>query len=146
MRLVEVRPPLCDRAREWISLQLDGELSEFERVLLDGHLVHCADCTEFRAGGESISGQLRRAPLARLERPVVLPRRSRVSARVLPVVGAAAAAVVVAVGSTIGVSTVSRSDHATSTRPAYLDSAESDMKIIKQIQTSRLLATIRRAN
>ena len=28
----------CDRARQWASTQLDGELSSFERVLLHAHL------------------------------------------------------------------------------------------------------------
>jgi predicted anti-sigma-YlaC factor YlaD len=146
MRLFEARAPLCDRAREWISLQLDGELSEFERVLLEGHLANCADCSEFRADAASISSHLRLAPLTRLERPVVLPRRPRVSARALPVVAAAAAAIVVAAGSTLGVATVNRSDHVRSTRPAYLDSAAYDMSIIKRAQATRLQAQFRRAN
>src|SRR5438034_79014 len=43
----------CDSVREWASLQLDGELSEFERVLMDAHFAVCADCTQFR---ETIAG------------------------------------------------------------------------------------------
>ena len=33
--MFQLRPHMCDRAREWASLGLDGELSDFERVLLD---------------------------------------------------------------------------------------------------------------
>ena len=33
--------PLCERARAWASLELDDDLGEIERVLLDDHLTRC---------------------------------------------------------------------------------------------------------
>jgi len=144
MRLVQARPPRCDRAREWISLQLDGELSELERVMLETHLSRCADCSGFQADARSVSHLLRLAPLERLERPVVLPRRTRVGGRSLPLVAAAAAIIAVA-ASTLGVSTVDRSGRGTTVRPAYLDSAAYDMSIIRQTKNARLLAALSRA-
>ena len=38
----------CDRAREWVSLELDGELSELGAARLDAHLVRCAACVRER--------------------------------------------------------------------------------------------------
>lgn len=68
---------LCERARQWISLHLDGELSEFEVALLDAHLVRCSTCSRFAAVAAEQTACLRAAPLERLERPVRLPSRSR---------------------------------------------------------------------
>ena len=37
----------CERARQWASTEIDGELSSFERVLLHAHLDACPSCSEF---------------------------------------------------------------------------------------------------
>jgi hypothetical protein len=54
---------LCARARFWVSLRLDDELSELEGALLDAHLSRCADCSEFAASAVTFSETLRTAPL-----------------------------------------------------------------------------------
>jgi predicted anti-sigma-YlaC factor YlaD len=79
-----------------VSAELDGRLSEFEQALLDGHLEGCADCSTFRASAMRFTGELRAAPLERLETPIAIsqPRR-RFSFRVAPAVAALA---VMAVG------------------------------------------------
>ncbi len=91
----------CDRARQWLSLRLDGELSELEQALLAAHLERCDACRTFEAETAALTAALRAAPLERLQ-PIALPRRRRVSARAFQA-GAAAAAVVAAgvLGSTI---------------------------------------------
>ena len=45
-----VRPKSCDRARFWLSLQLDDELSGFERHLLGAHMRRCEDCCAYEVG------------------------------------------------------------------------------------------------
>jgi predicted anti-sigma-YlaC factor YlaD len=50
---------LCARARFWVSLRIDGELSQLEGALLDAHLVRCPDCREFAAGAEFTASKLR---------------------------------------------------------------------------------------
>ena len=147
MRGLRTRAQRCDRAREWISLQVDGELSEFERIVLEAHVVRCEDCRAFRVDVRGISRELREAPLERLTRPVVLPRRTRFAGRTLQFAAAAAAAVAVGAGGTVGVITADRS---TSTfgahlRPAYLDSADYEMKLIRRNLDARLQAAISRA-
>jgi len=149
MKVLRARAQRCDRAREWISLQLDGELSEFERIVLEAHVRRCADCRAFRTDVRGISRELRHAPLEPLPRPIVLPRRTRVAGRSLQYVAAAAAAVAVAVGSSLGVISAERSGGSSlehSLRPAYLDSSYYEMKLIRQSQNARLLAAIARAN
>jgi predicted anti-sigma-YlaC factor YlaD len=77
-----VRPAACERAHTWISLRLDGELSELERALLDAHLAHCGDCRAAAAGVEGLTRAMRAAPLASPPPRPVLPRlRSRGSLR-----------------------------------------------------------------
>jgi predicted anti-sigma-YlaC factor YlaD len=86
----------CDRARQWASTALDGELSTFEHVLLRAHLAGCGSCKEFRASIGGITGTLRTAPLEQLQSPIEIRRlRSRPRLRLAP---AAAAVAVAAVG------------------------------------------------
>jgi Putative zinc-finger len=52
----------CERARQWTSLRLDGELSALEAELLDRHLDACAACRTFAARVASAAELLRSAP------------------------------------------------------------------------------------
>jgi hypothetical protein len=90
------RQPQCERAREWASLEIDGELSAFERFLLHSHLDSCESCSEFRAGAAEFTEQLRAARLEVIERPVAVQRRRRAAS--FSMARAVAAAAVVAVG------------------------------------------------
>ena len=90
-------PHNCDRARAWVSLKLDGELSELEGFMLDSHLARCEACRAFAAEAVGFTTALRAAPLETLERPVSLPARRR-SARRAVQFGAAAALVAAAIG------------------------------------------------
>src|SRR5437763_8158568 len=84
---------LCARAPFWVSLRVDGELSELEGALLDAHLGRCPACAEFAAGATVSTGWLRDAQLER-HAPVVIPVR-RAPRRAL--VGAAAAVLLASV-------------------------------------------------
>src|SRR5262249_23497590 len=60
--LIESR--LCSRARFWVSLRLDSQLSELEGALLDAHLKGCTACSSFAELAELATDEIRRAPLA----------------------------------------------------------------------------------
>ena len=86
----------CDRARQWASTELDGELSSFERVLLHAHLDACPACNAFSSEIGGLTRTLREAPLEQLASPIEIARpRRRLSLRLAP---AAAAMAVAAVG------------------------------------------------
>jgi predicted anti-sigma-YlaC factor YlaD len=86
----------CDRARQWASTELDGELSTFEHALLRAHLAGCASCNDFAAAIRGLSGTLRSAPLVPFEAKLDHGRnRRRFRMRLAP---AAAAMAVAAVG------------------------------------------------
>jgi predicted anti-sigma-YlaC factor YlaD len=95
MRLVGQMSNTCQLARERISLHLDGELSEFERLALDEHLTGCSGCRAHAASVALVSDRLRSASLEQPEFPVVLPYRPRIGVP-LRTARAAAAAVAVA--------------------------------------------------
>jgi anti-sigma factor RsiW len=102
MRDLRSQSRLCDRAREYSSRGLDGELSEFERALLDSHLDRCEACRAYSVELEQIVGRLRAAPLEALPHPISLPSRRRVRTRVLQVAAAGAAAAVAATAGLVG--------------------------------------------
>ncbi len=90
-------PHNCDRAKAWLSLELDGELSELEGLMLEAHLARCAVCRAFAADAAGFTTALRTAELESLERPVSLPARRRTMRRAAQF-GAAAALVAASVG------------------------------------------------
>jgi predicted anti-sigma-YlaC factor YlaD len=93
---VRVIHAACDRARQWASADVDGELSRFERVLLAAHTAACPSCREFHAATVEITNTLRTTPLEWPSRLIEIRRvRRRIRARLAPAVAAMA---VVAVG------------------------------------------------
>ena len=70
---------VCDRVREQVSLQLDGELSELEARMLESHVSRCPECAAYREGVRSFTRMLREAPLEMPERRVVVRRRRHMS-------------------------------------------------------------------
>jgi len=91
-------PHNCDRARAWISLRLDGELSEFEGLMLGAHVERCAACRAFAADAAGFTAALRAAPLESLERRVTAIARRRPLGRRAVQLGAAAALVAASAG------------------------------------------------
>jgi Putative zinc-finger len=99
------RNGLCERARQWASLRIDGELSELEDALLQQHLEGCVECSGFAARLAATAGAVRAVPLERpeisyprFERPAI---RLPVGKRVVIVAVAAAAALGAFVGSSL---------------------------------------------
>jgi predicted anti-sigma-YlaC factor YlaD len=94
----------CERARAWISAELDGELSEFESTLLQGHLHECRACGAFRTSAGTFTRELRQAPLEPLAHPIAVPGRRRIVLQPLRVPAVAAMAVsIFALGSLFAV-------------------------------------------
>jgi hypothetical protein len=98
---LQPQPHTCDRAREWVSLRLDEEISELEDALLEAHLRRCGACREYEAGVRGAVLALRSRPLERMGQPIVVSGRRRALLR--PSAVARVAAVVAAV---VGVTTM----------------------------------------
>lgn len=108
--LTPVPPSDCQQARESVSAQLDGELSELASARLSAHLRECEACTAYALELFAIATRLRAAPLERPGTGVALPvRRRRAGLQI-----AAAAAVAVAAASSLALGHALRS----SNRPA----------------------------
>lgn len=88
---------LCLRSREWTSLALDGELSEFELHVMHEHRRRCPSCAAFAADLDAITEAIRSTDAAPVALPVAIPQRRRISPAVARV-AAVAAVVVGAVG------------------------------------------------
>jgi predicted anti-sigma-YlaC factor YlaD len=104
---------VCDRAREYSSRSLDGELSDFERALLETHLERCAACRAYTVELAEIVTRLRVAPHESLSYPISLPSRRHVRARAFQAAAAVAAAAVAVTAGLVG----SLQSHSTQTRP-----------------------------
>lgn len=95
--LIPVPPTDCMRAREAVSVRLDGELCELDAVRLDQHLTGCAACSRFAADAARATQVLRDAPL------VAAPAAPFVARRRYPVrIPFAAAAAVLLISATSG--------------------------------------------
>ena len=82
-----------------ISAEIDGELSEFESILLQGHLDRCDSCRMFKADAERLATALRTAPVEPLSKPITVPsRRRRVLPLRMPAAVSAAAVLMIAFG------------------------------------------------
>jgi hypothetical protein len=128
---------LCARARFWVSLRVDAELSELEGALLDAHLARCEECSEFAAAAAGSTALLRAAPLE-LPAPVriELPGRPR---RLLP--GLAAAAAIVAAALLGGFfSSGSGSGPGSSTSPSLA------VAVVASVETPDQLRRLRRTS
>jgi predicted anti-sigma-YlaC factor YlaD len=101
MRTMRTSGRRCDRAREYASLRLDGELSDFERALLDSHLERCPSCHAFADDLVGVTDRLRTAPLEQPALAITLPRR-----RFAPVRGAQVSAAAAAIVSVVGIGTL----------------------------------------
>lgn len=102
--MTSIRPRTCDDARQWASLKLDAELTEFEEFLLQEHLRHCLECSAYADAIATATSALRAAPPLQLDVPLVAPARRRaLPLRAISVAGAAAAvAAAVGIGSLVG--------------------------------------------
>ena len=100
MTVFRLQPHACERAREWASLRLDGELSELEHVLLASHFDRCPACAAYGAELAAATAAIRSAPAERLSRPIALPLRRRIAfaARALQAGTGVAAVLAAAVG------------------------------------------------
>ena len=56
------RATACERAAEWISLELDGELGFLERSVLHRHLARCEDCRSAGAAIDAFTQAIRAEP------------------------------------------------------------------------------------
>jgi anti-sigma factor RsiW len=86
----------CGRARSWLSHEVDGELSQLERLFLAAHLRRCAECARFADHVRAFTRLVRAAPLESPTRsfdiPARRPTRVRVAARVALATGLVALA------------------------------------------------------
>jgi predicted anti-sigma-YlaC factor YlaD len=96
--LTPLPPSDCQRAREAVSAQLDGELSEVGSARLSAHLRDCTACAGYAVEAAAISTRLRAAPLERPTTPIELPSRRRTpGVRVAATAAVAAAAALASV-------------------------------------------------
>jgi len=137
-------PPACERTRAQLSAEVDGELSELEDVELARHLAVCDSCRAYRAEVGGFTGALRAAPLAEPGFPIFVPKRRVVIAARIQVAAAAAAVLAVVafaavqsgrqLASPVGLVNASA-------RPAYLDSASYEQRLIEQARAAHVRHT-----
>ncbi|HEX4520759.1 MAG TPA: zf-HC2 domain-containing protein [Gaiellaceae bacterium] len=67
------RTSACERAAQWVSLDLDGELSRIEAAALARHLRRCESCRSSSAEIGAFTMLLRAAPPVEPARAIVVP-------------------------------------------------------------------------
>ena len=127
----------CDRARHWVSADVDGELSTFERVLLANHVARCPSCREFRASVRGLTTALRTAPLEPFEALVIGRVRRRARLRLAPAVAAMAIAAV-------GLGSILASSEVRTRSVARVPSASAEIDTMN-LSTAQALGALRKA-
>ncbi len=129
------RPSLpCERAREWASLRLDGELSQLESAMLESHLARCATCHDVVFQTEAFTAELRASPLEALRRPIAIPRAAAM--RAARVTAAAAVMLVAAgLGSVFATSMPSSTTEHAAPQPSLVDS---DDRLLRDMRRDQL--------
>jgi predicted anti-sigma-YlaC factor YlaD len=138
-------PNECERIHGVISACLDGEVSEVEQAKMGLHLASCGECREYASQVADTSRLLRDTPLEDLGFAIVLPSRRLRLARTLQVGAAAAAiAVTVALGSTIGATQSGNlgalSSASASGSNAYLQSPEYELRMLARASSANVPA------
>ena len=136
---LRLQPRNCDRARAWVSLRLDDEISELEERLLEAHLERCASCREFEASVRGAVVALRAQPPERIEHPVVVFGRRRLPVRFGAVASVAAVAAAIVGVTTVLSTSALRSPSSTHTPTPLPAVAAPDDQDIKQMRALRLL-------
>jgi predicted anti-sigma-YlaC factor YlaD len=138
MRTMRSTARRCDRAREYASLRLDGELSDFESALLDSHIERCPSCRAFAEDLVAVTERLRTAPLQRPSIVVTLPQRRFAAVRRIQLSAAAAAVVsVVGIGALFG---MLHSSASTPGRVAKLGSMAQEKREFRDLRRAVLTA------
>jgi predicted anti-sigma-YlaC factor YlaD len=136
---VSVTAELCDRTRNQVSLDLDGELSMLEQVMVSRHLECCPSCRSFSDDVARFTKSLRDAPLERPGRLVFVPRVRRslvhdvrtVTVRAGATAAGIAAVLMLALGSNALVGSNSPGRTPTSAS-AYSESMDYELSLIAQ--------------
>jgi predicted anti-sigma-YlaC factor YlaD len=127
----------CDRAREYASLRLDGELSDFESALLDSHIERCPSCRAFAADLVGVTERLRTAPLDKPLIVLTLPQRRFAALRTMQASAAAAAVVsIVGIGALFGM----LHSNASAPRVAKLGSVAQEKREFRDLRRAVLTA------
>jgi anti-sigma factor RsiW len=97
-----IQSGLCERAREWTSLRLDGELSPLEEELLVRHLETCQECRTFESNVRWATDVMRLTAAERPSQRVTIPARPAAGRWVGPRRAAIVAAAALALGALVG--------------------------------------------
>jgi predicted anti-sigma-YlaC factor YlaD len=89
------RTTACERASQWISLDLDGELGRLEQAALARHLGRCDRCRAVSAEFDGFTALIRDASPVESDRLIAIPRSPR-AARATTLRGMAVALVAAA--------------------------------------------------
>jgi anti-sigma factor RsiW len=136
-----IQSGLCERAREWTSLRLDGELSPLEEEILDRHLEACDACRTFAADVSWATDVLRLTPQERPSRRVTLPAppARRVTRRRLTAVAAAAS---LALGALVGSLLERPSAQAPADVPTEVSLLSNEAKELRDLPRTRVLSPV----
>jgi predicted anti-sigma-YlaC factor YlaD len=126
----------CQTARESISAELDGEISEIEAAAARRHRAECADCDRFAESVARTAQAVRAAPQLVPSRRLV-PAPSRVAARSVALAGFAAALVAAAF---LGGGLASRLSHGPAHRDPTVIVADNESPLaLQQMQIRHIL-------
>jgi len=106
------RTTACERATQWISLELDGELGRLEEAALARHLRRCDRCRHTSTEVGSFTMLLRDAPPVEPARAIVVPTPAWAKRRARATIRGGALALVAAIAGVFAIAVLPPADSA----------------------------------
>lgn len=136
MVAIQPRPAACDCARTYVSLELDGELSELELRLLSAHNERCESCRVYRDDVRTFTNSIRDAAFEAPSRPMRIqaPTKSQLPLHEL---GAVAAALVLLVGTTTLLTPTTGTEQTVHGAPEFRQSSPNEVGFSTEVENRR---------
>jgi ferric-dicitrate binding protein FerR (iron transport regulator) len=125
------RTTACERAAQWISLELDGELGRVEQAALARHLCRCERCRTSDTEVRAFTMLVREAPPVEPARLIAVAAPSWAQRRARARLGAGVLALAAALGAALTLGVLPHSENGFQNGGGFAGSQQQQMDVVR---------------